>query len=227
MNRSAAAVSTVAAWLVGAVLAAGTGGVLALRSQATSPAGVVAHEAAIDHLRAVRLAVPPAGAPHPPPLRSVPRWAPAVPGEVGTVSIPALGLFGAPVLGEGVHAGALVIPGDVHQVGWDTQTPPPGRPGITLLAGHVNWVGQGEGAFGQIGQLVAGDLVLLDWRGVRSTWVVDGPAALSPNTIAHRGLFSSAGPPRLVLVTCGGPFSETAHGGSYADNVIVRASPAG
>lgn len=152
-------------------------------------------------------------------------WHPSVAGQVATVTIPALQVT-APVVAEGVTGGSLDIPGDVHHVGWDDQTPPPGHPGVTLLAGHVNWVGQGEGALGQIDQLVPGDQVILDWQGTKTTWTVDATPRLSPNTVIHRSLFSDTGPPRLVLVTCGGPFQQTSTGGSYADNVIVTATPA-
>jgi hypothetical protein len=37
-------------------------------------------------------------------------------------------------------------------------------------------------------------------------------------------LFTRAGAPRLVLLTCGGPFDETAR--SYRDNLVVVAEPA-
>jgi sortase (surface protein transpeptidase) len=154
---------------------------------------------------------------------SVP-WDPTVPNQVATITIPALDVS-APVIPEGPVGGTLAIPPDVHQVGWDHQTRSPGWPGVTLLAGHVNWVGQGEGALGGIGQLTPGDQVILNWGGIESSWVVSSPPRLTPNTIVHHSLFSTTGPPRLALVTCGGPFSETARGGSYADNVIVIASP--
>jgi len=201
-----------------------------------SPAARIARQAHADHLRAVASAVAPlapAAFPAPAPAGPAPAlsgvaapWHPTVPGQVATVTIPALEVT-APVIAEGVSGGSLDIPADVHHVGWDDQTPPPGHPGVTLLAGHVNWVGQGEGALGQLGQLVPGDQVVVDWQGTQTTWTVDARPRLSPNAVAHRSLFTNTGTPRLVLVTCGGPFRETAAGGSYADNVIVTAAPAG
>jgi len=150
-------------------------------------------------------------------------WNPTLPNEVATISIPALGVS-APILSESPVNGALTIPPDVHNVGWDEQTPTPGNPGVTLLAGHVNWVGQGEGAMGEIGQLVPGDQVILNWGGHESTWTITTKPTLSPNTVAHPQLFTNQGTPTLALVTCGGPFKEIPGvGGSYADNVIVQA----
>jgi len=37
-------------------------------------------------------------------------------------------------------------------------------------------------------------------------------------------IYSTTGAPRLVLVTCGGPFIESA--GHYRDNVVLTAVPA-
>lgn len=220
-----AAVLSSAALLVGAALVCWSVSV-------GSPAARIARQAHADHLRAVAGARPPergasAGA-GPVASRGTPAvvhvaWRPTIPGQVATVTIPALEIT-APVVSEGTSGTSLDIPADVHHVGWDDQTPPPGRPGVTLLAGHVNWVGQGEGALGQIGQLVAGDQVVLDWQGTQTTWTVDASPRLSPNTVVHPRLFTDTGPPTLALVTCGGPFSETTSGGSYADNVIVMAA---
>jgi hypothetical protein len=47
--------------------------------------------------------------------------------------------------------------------------------------------------------------------------VVRKAAGLPPS------LFDQAGAPRLVLVTCGGPFDERTR--SYADNIVVVAIP--
>jgi len=192
-----------------------------------SPAARIVAQGRADYARALAQAL------HASPARSVTdrktpstAWKPTLPGEVGTITISSLDVS-APILAETVSQGALVIPPDVHQVGWDDETPAPGSSGVSLLAGHVNWVGQGEGALGDIGELVPGDQVQVDWGGRETSWVVAADPELSPNTEVHPSLFTSAGVPRLALVTCGGPFSETAQGGSYADNVIVLASPEG
>ena len=39
-------------------------------------------------------------------------------------------------------------------------------------------------------------------------------------------IFDTAGPRQLVLVTCGGPLLRTGGGATYADNVLVYATPA-
>jgi len=191
-----------------------------------SPAARISRQAKADRQRAVALAKPVVSKPKATaPVGITVPWDPTLPDQVATIGIPALRIV-APVIPEGTSKGYLTIPADVHHVGWDDQTAPAGQDGVTLLAGHVNWVGQGEGALGQIGQLVPGDKIILNWSGHQTTWIVEKKPTLSPNTEVHPSLFSQSGPPRLALVTCGGPFTETAEGGSYADNVIVWARPA-
>lgn len=214
------------------VLLVVAGGIITWRSFADSPAARIAAASHVDQRRARKMAsakntmAPSSGVSHSSesPQTSV-SWDPTVAGQVASLTIPALGVSNAPVIGEQVSGGYLTIPADVHNVGWDDQTPAPGQAGITLLAGHVNWAGQGEGSMGQIGQLVPGDQVLVNWHGVQSSWTVFAHPTMSPNSVVHTSLFTDSGSPRLALVTCGGPFSETASGWSYADNVIVEAVP--
>ncbi|WP_298442946.1 class F sortase [Ferrimicrobium sp.] len=210
---------------LGAPLAIIVGGVLTYEGIHNSPKAEIHRLTVKDHQRAIKLAkAKPTTSSAGPTYTSVP-WNPTLPNEVATISIPALNIS-APILAEGPTNGALTIPPDVHNVGWDEQTPTPGESGVTLLAGHVNWVGQGEGALGEIGQLVPGDQVILNWGGHETTWQITTKPTLSPNTVAHPQLFTNQGPPTLALVTCGGPFTEVPGvGGSYADNVIVEASP--
>ena len=204
-----------------ASLAIIVGGVLTYEGIHNSPKQVIHRLIIKDHQRAEKLAK---AKPSSNTSTLVP-WKPTVANQVATISIPALRVS-APILAEGPANGELTIPPDVHNVGWDKQTPTPGQPGVTLLAGHVNWVGQGEGAMGAIGQLVPGDTVVLNWQGHETTWKINTKPTLSPNTVAHSWLFSNHGSPTLALVTCGGPFTEIPGvGGSYADNVIVEAKP--
>lgn len=207
---------------LGGTLAIIVGGVLTYDGIHNAPAAVIHRLTIKDHQQAKKLAkvkVKPAAS-----SSSVP-WRPTVPGEVATISIPALNVS-APILSESPSNGELTIPADVHNVGWDEQTPTPGQAGVTLLAGHVNWVGQGEGAMGEIGQLVPGDTVILDWQGHETTWSITTKPVLLSNKVAHPQLFTNQGPPTVALVTCGGPFTEIPGvGGSYADNVIVEATP--
>lgn len=212
--------------ILAAVLLVIVGTVVVWHSFANSPAVQISIQARIDKQRALRsrLSSSLSGQNSSQFVTKRVTWHPTLPGEVANITIPALDVS-APVISEAPLGGSLTIPANVHQIGWDMQTSAPGSDGVTLLVGHINWVGQGEGALGQIGQLVSGDQVVLNWAGYQSSWKVSAPPRLSPNTIVHRSLFTKSGPPTLALVTCGGAFSETPQGGSYADNVIVLATP--
>ena len=115
----------------------------------------------------------------------------------------------------------LVIPGDVHDVGeWGRKV----NAGTTILAGHVNWVGQGLGALGALANIAPGATVYLSNRaGVVSVWSVVSLRAVSKMDLPET-LFASGGTRRLVLVTCGGAFDAATH--QYADNVLAIAVPA-
>jgi Sortase domain len=193
---------------------------------------------AADHQAAAGTAVHTAGA-HSAPAR--PR--PPVTTNPGTVSevqgagamlvIPALKVR-APVVATGAVNGSMTIPGDIHTVGWYDGTdvsggtttsahmPWPGQPGVSLLAGHVDWAGEGPGALYYIGQLVPGDPIEVIGSNQKTThWrVSQAPIVVSKSDLPS-DLFDESGPPQLALVTCGGPFDAAT--GHYLDNVIVWA----
>lgn len=112
----------------------------------------------------------------------------------------------------------LVIPSDVHNVGeWGHQA----NAGTTILAGHVNWVGQGPGALGGLADIAPGATVYLSNRaGLVSVWSVVSLRSVVKKDLP-KGLFARGGARRLVLVTCGGAFDAATH--QYADNVLATA----
>ena len=115
----------------------------------------------------------------------------------------------------------LVIPGDVHDVGeWGRQA----DAGTTIVAGHINWVGQGPGALGALADIAPGSTVYLANRaGVVSVWSVVSLRAVLKKDLPQ-ALFAPGGARRLVLITCGGVFDAATH--QYADNVLATAVPA-
>ena len=115
----------------------------------------------------------------------------------------------------------LVVPGDVHDVGeWGRLA----NAGTTIVAGHINWVGQGPGALGGLANIAPGATVYLANRaGVVSVWSVVSLRAVLKKDLPQ-ALFATGGARRLVLVTCGGAFDAATH--QYADNVLATAVPA-
>ena len=122
-------------------------------------------------------------------------------------------------------AGQLTVPDDPMTVGWWAGAAQPGsRAGTVVLDGHVDSAHRGLGAFFHLTALRAGDIVTVTTTGgdqvtyrVTARLFYPKAAGLPPN------LFATSGPPRLVLITCGGPFDD--HTLSYQDNIVVFAAP--
>ena len=169
----------------------------------------------------------PTGPASTPPPTPAPRPEPAAPKlAANSVAIPVQHVQ-APIVDYcPIIDGGLEPPADVHQVcywaGGATIDEPAGT---TVLTGHINWVGQGTGAFGNLAALHRGDTVYTSdarravsaWRIVRvehrsKTLGVD-PAAF----VGHRGAR------RLYLISCGGAFDSAEL--SYIDNIYVLAKP--
>ena len=116
----------------------------------------------------------------------------------------------------------LHVPDDIRTAGWWADGSWPGaKTGATLIAGHVDSARRGAGAFYPLTRARRGDAVELRTadgrtRRYRVTRVQRVRKDRLPSSI-----FSRQGAPRLVLVTCGGPFAD----GHYRDNVIVTAVP--
>ncbi len=141
------------------------------------------------------------------------------------LEVPALGLD-APVDAVGVETdGVMAIPEDVDRVGWYRFGPAPGAPaGTAVLAGHVDDAEQGLGVLAPLETASVGDEVLVTGEdGVPSRWQVVAREEFDKQVVPLADLFTREGPPRLVLITCGGPFLSDIR--SYRDNVVVVAEP--
>ena len=150
---------------------------------------------------------------HSPPPRPRPSGvtAPAAVSEVrgpgATLVIPAVGVR-APVVATGAVNGSMTIPADIHTVGWydgtesnggattSAHTPWPGQPGVSLLAGHVDWAGEGP---------VLSTTSATSWPATRSkssaptgrplTGGSAGRPSLSPSPTSRPTFLSTAGLP--------------------------------
>ncbi|MFF9757057.1 class F sortase [Streptomyces sp. NPDC014344] len=118
--------------------------------------------------------------------------------------------------------GRLAVPGDGKSAGWWKDTAPPGsRQGSTVIAGHLD-TRRGAAVFASLTGAKPGDRVAVTTRAgmagykVRAVTVRRG-AALPGEFITTKG------PPRLVLVTCTGPYRQ---GSGYRDRLYVDATPA-
>ncbi len=140
------------------------------------------------------------------------------------VAVPARGLD-APLDPVGTAPdGQMAIPDDVDRAGWYRFGPVPGAPGSAVVAGHVDDAEQGLGAMAALRAAEPGDeVVVTDAAGAVTRWRVVSRESLDKQALPVDVLFRRDGPPRLTLVTCGGPFLPEV--GGYRDNVVVVAEP--
>lgn len=178
-------------------------------------------------------AVPPAGPPSgsdatlPPDLEeaSPPPLEPEHEGALPLrLAIPALGVD-HPVVEVGRHPdGTMEIPHDVHEIGWYGPLGiRPGDAGAAVLAGHVDSRAQGRGAFFGLRDIEVGDAIVVGTDDGEQRWVVTGRTRYPKAELPIETVFAVEGPPRLVLITCGGEFDTGRR--SYIDNVVVYAEP--
>ena len=125
----------------------------------------------------------------------------------------------------GVQAdGQMALPADVDRVGWYRFGPAPGDDGSAVIAGHVDDREQGLGAMAPLRAAEVGDeVVVTDAAGTATRWRVLSREVIQKQALPLDRLFAREGPPRLTLVTCGGPFLPEF--GSYRDNVVVVTEP--
>lgn len=121
--------------------------------------------------------------------------------------------------------GVLAVPVDPAEVGWWTGSARPGAAvGSVVVDGHVDSAELGIGALFHLTQLKAGDAIAVTSEaGLGYRYRVYERQIYSKRHALPASLFAKAGPARLVLITCGGPFDQAT--GSYQDNVVVLASP--
>jgi hypothetical protein len=132
----------------------------------------------------------------------------------------------APVVPVGLHPdGALVVPDDVRTVGWWTGGSEAGEAfGSVVVAGHVDSAAEGIGVFAALRRLNPGQVVELQGAGHALRYQITSATEVPQAEISARaGIFSIDGEPRLVLITCGGPFDRERH--RYQDNLVVVATP--
>jgi sortase (surface protein transpeptidase) len=210
--------------VVAVVAVTATVAVLARDSDGGAPMSAFGQQDAPDLNAAVAPVVPP-----PTPQ---PESVPVAPEELRRppllLRIPAIDIAAATVpVGLEVD-GSMEIPSDVSTIGWyEPQSGlgvTPGQTGTAVLAGHVDSRTQGPGAFYFLRDLNVGDIIEIDHAdGTTSAWFITDITQYPKDDLPITEVFVWTGPPRLALITCGGPFDWTAR--SYTDNLVVYAEP--
>ena len=151
--------------------------------------------------------------------------APAATAAPTRISIAALAI-NAPVVSEGVDStGEMVIPTNIHTIGWYQWGPAPGAStGSIVMVGHVDSAQQGLGAFFYLKTLTQGALITVTTAdGKIWDYRVVAREEFPKTSVPLSAIFDQAGPPRLILATCGGAFDRTTK--SYYDNIVITALP--
>ena len=147
----------------------------------------------------------------------------AAPGPPASVSFPGQAIAAAVDPVGVLDSGALQLPEDPARVGWWAAGTPAGAPaGTTVLAGHMDGRHQ-SGAMRALLHVAQGAAVdVTDALGrVHAYRVVSRQT--TPWNHLDRSLFTTTGPPRLALITCGGTFDPVKR--EFSDRLIVVAKP--
>ncbi|MEO6703389.1 MAG: class F sortase [Jatrophihabitantaceae bacterium] len=149
---------------------------------------------------------------------------PAGPPPVGSrLRITQFGIA-APIVPVTAPGGVLQVPADPGTIGWWAGGAVPGaRQGSAVLAGHVNYAGT-SGALAVLARIRPGAQITLAEPGVAPMrYSIRAVRSYPKASGIPASVFSRAGPARLILITCGGPFDPVS--GNYLDNLVGYAYP--
>lgn len=130
------------------------------------------------------------------------------------------------VIGVGTEAdGTMTLPASAADAGWYRFGSAPASPsGTTVLASHVDTRAEGLGPFARLREAQVGTAVsVTDEDGTVHGYTVSSVDRIAKTNVPLDEVFDRDGPPRLVLLTCGGAWDASI--GHYEDNVIVTAVP--
>jgi hypothetical protein len=153
-----------------------------------------------------------------------------VPSPVASVpptrlTIDALGVD-MPVTDVGIDpAGLMELPVDPAVAGWYRYGPDAAAgQGHIVVSAHVDAPGYPIGPLARLRDVGAGATVVVGAAdGSTRTWVVESLTYYEKAALPIDEIFAREGEPRLVIVTCGGPFDSAT--GRYRDNVVAIATP--
>jgi hypothetical protein len=119
---------------------------------------------------------------------------------------------------------ALDVSRDAETVVWWAGGARPGDPtGTVVLAGHVDFNDR-PAVFYRLDRLTVGKLItVIGVGGARYDYRLSALRRIPKTAVPEANIFRTDGPPRLVLITCGGAFDS--EGRSYRDNLVAIADP--
>jgi hypothetical protein len=134
------------------------------------------------------------------------------------LTIPAIAVD-AVLVEVGLEAdGAMEVP-SFGSAGWYTEGPPPGHPGPSLIAAHVD-SRAGPDVFHRLRELAPGDDVEVHYdSGDTVTFVVVSREQAPKEQLPGDRIWPVTADRLLTLITCGGEFDRSVR--HYRDNIIV------
>ena len=119
----------------------------------------------------------------------------------------------------------MEIPSSVFSVGWynpNNLGVIPGDNGAAVFASHVDSREEGKGPFYRLNYAKIGDIIQIEFDDSSSQiWQVESLETQPKNPDTYKKIFSWSGEPRIVLITCTGPYVKSK--GGYQENLIVKA----
>lgn len=123
----------------------------------------------------------------------------------------------------GTDRGRAIRVPSLGRAGWYQGGPRPGEPGRAVIIGHLD-TQRGPGLFARVPSLQTGEEIrITDRRGRLHRYKVVGRAQVRKERFPTDEVYGGSGRTALVLVTCGGPYTE---GQGYRDNILVYARAA-
>ncbi|MGA5313439.1 class F sortase [Streptomyces pseudogriseolus] len=139
------------------------------------------------------------------------------------LTIPAIGLD-TPVVRLGLAQDRTVEVPPIQAddpAGWYRYSPTPGRPGPSVMLGHVTVGAYGDGVFRHLARLRRDDGITVRLEnGTAAEFAVTSVRTVAKADFPTEDVYGDTARPELRLITCGGPLED----GEYRDNVIVFAA---
>lgn len=120
--------------------------------------------------------------------------------------------------------GSMQLPETIRRAGWYRFGATPSDPaGTTVIAAHVDTRSEGLGPFARLASVRRGERIMVtDRASEEHAYRVVSRQHVARTGLPVEDLFNRDGPPRLVVLTCGGAYDART---GYHDNIVVIAEP--
>jgi sortase (surface protein transpeptidase) len=117
--------------------------------------------------------------------------------------------------------GEIEAPHQWDHVGWYSDGPAPGQPGVAVFLGHVD-SHTGAAVFYRLHEIQPAALITISEGGNSRVFVVNDVRSYSEAAVPLRELLVDSGPSKIALLTCSGDFNPAT--GRYNDRLVVVAT---